>query len=188
MDDRPAHDPACEQASDEVLLRRFAGGDVAALGELARRHEKSLLGLARGLLDWRTDAACDAVQETWVRVIRYAGSFKERSSFKTWVYRIVINQCHTMRAKKRPLSLSHAAADRVDESRPQVQGETQQLLREQVAKLPEDRRVVVLLCYHDGLTHEQAAEVLEIPIGTLKSRLHAALTDLRKRMPAEVQP
>jgi RNA polymerase sigma-70 factor, ECF subfamily len=185
MDDRPAPDRASQ--TDELLLRQFAAGDRSALGELADRHEASLLGLAKGLLDGRADAASDAVQEAWVRVIRYAGSFKGKSSFKTWVYRIVINQCHNIRKRKKPLALadagSHDGACVHDESA----GEDRQRLRDEVARLAPERRLVLLLCYHDGLTHEQAAEVLEIPIGTLKSRLHAALTELRKRLPSEVR-
>ena len=84
-------------ATDEKLLGAFVKGDQAALGELARRHECSLLGLAGGLLGGGSAAACDAVQETWVRVIRYGHSFNGRSSFKTWLYRITINRCRDLR-------------------------------------------------------------------------------------------
>jgi RNA polymerase sigma-70 factor, ECF subfamily len=178
-----------EPASDEALLRRFAEGDRDALSELARRYEAALLGLARGLLDGRTEAACDAVQETWVRVIRYAASFRGQSSFKTWVYRIVINQCHNIRSRRKHAPLPNgelkghaaAAADAGESS------ETQERLRREVSRLDPDRRLILLLCYHDGLSHKQAAEVLEIPIGTLKSRLHAALSELRHQMPNEVR-
>ncbi|HWL95056.1 MAG TPA: sigma factor, partial [Phycisphaerae bacterium] len=79
--------------SDEQLLAEFVAGRKAALGELARRHESSLLGLACGLLGGREDLARDAVQETWMRVVRFAGGFHGRSCFKTWVYRIAVNQC-----------------------------------------------------------------------------------------------
>ena len=84
-------------ASDEQLLKNFAAGERAALGDLACRYELPLLGLAAGLLDGRRHLALDAVQETWLRVIRFAGNFNGRSSFKTWLYRIAINQCHSLR-------------------------------------------------------------------------------------------
>jgi RNA polymerase sigma-70 factor (ECF subfamily) len=61
-------------------------------------------------------------------------------------------------------------------------------LRTAVGRLDEDRRLVVLLCYHAGMTHAQAAEILDLPLGTLKSRLHAALTELRAMLGAEVTP
>lgn len=85
--------------SDESLLSAFIRGDKPALGELARRYERPLLGLATGLLDGKTDMAADAIQETWLRVIRFADKFDHRSSFKTWLYRIAINQCRTTKTK-----------------------------------------------------------------------------------------
>jgi RNA polymerase sigma-70 factor, ECF subfamily len=185
--DQPAPDLASEP--DDVLLMRFAAGERAALEALARRHENALLGLARGLLDGRADAACDAVQETWLRVIRYARSFRRQSSFKTWVYRIMINQCHNIRSRRQPAALS---ANGVLEDRPAraaPAGESTEdceRLRREVAQLKPEHRLILLLCYHDGMSHQQAAEILEIPVGTLKSRLHAALTELRQRMPSEV--
>lgn len=188
----PPANPA--DAPDEVLLRRFADGDHSALEELARRYERALLGLTRGLLggDAATDAACDAVQEAWVKVIRYARSFRGDSSFKTWMYRIVINQCHNIRAKRQPRLRLHngvSAELAPDAAAPEtpITDDDRAILRRELAGLSPDRRLVLLLCYHDGLTHEQAAEVLEIPLGTLKSRLHAALTDLRRRLPSEVR-
>src|SRR5437773_12341501 len=90
--------PEFAKLSDEQLLARFARkSDQSALGELARRHERALLGLACGMLGGREDLAVDAVQETWIRVIRFATSFHGRSSFKTWLYRIAINQCRNIR-------------------------------------------------------------------------------------------
>lgn len=61
------------------------------------------------------------------------------------------------------------------------------LLLGAVADLPEDKRTVVLLCYHQGMTHEQVAEILDVPLGTIKSRLHSALQQLRARLSPEVK-
>lgn len=192
MDNGQAPAPVQEPSTDEALLRRFADGDRCALEELARRYEAPLLGLARGLLGGRDDLACDAVQETWLRIIRYARSFRGRSTPRTWIYRIVINQCHNIRAKGRrsshqTTSALHAEPAAHSAPEPTTQSEDRERLRREVAQLSEDRRLILLLCYHDGLTHQQAAEVLDIPVGTLKSRLHAALTELRQRLPSEVR-
>lgn len=81
--------------SDEQLLKAFTRGDRAALGELAKRHERALLNLAWGMLGSR-ERAVDAVQETWLRVIRYAAGFNGNSSVRTWLYRIAVNQCRSM--------------------------------------------------------------------------------------------
>lgn len=158
---------------DHLLLRRFAAGERAALGELANQHEKELLGLARGLLNGDAHAACDAVQATWVRVIRYAHSFKGRSSVKTWLYRILINECRDLRrAKPQPIQPRLISAMPADD-------DAGASLQAALARVSEPKREVLLLCYHAGLTHAIAADVLDIPVGTLKSRLHAAMNELR---------
>lgn len=182
--------------TDEDLLVAFRGGERAALGRLAQRYEGLLLGLAAGLLGGRRDLACDAIQETWVRVIRFADRFQGGSRFKTWVYRIAINQCRSLvrsldtgpprapdPAAAAALTASHAASD---PSAAADRTERDAALRAAVAELNADQRVVLLLCYHEGLSHAEAAEVLEIPAGTLKSRLHAALVALRQKLGHEV--
>jgi RNA polymerase sigma-70 factor (ECF subfamily) len=176
--------------TDEQLLAAFARGEGSALAELAGRHERGLLGLAAGLLGGRKDLACDAVQEGWVRVIRFAEKFDGRSSFKTWVYRIVINQCRNILASRpREVLIGTEPETREEASgpeRPAEKAETNHALRTAVENLPEDKRMVVLLCYHEGMTHEQAAEILDVPLGTIKSRLHGALEQLRERLSPEV--
>lgn len=170
--------------TDGQLLERFTRGDAAALGVLAARYEGMLLGLARGLLGGRDELAREAVQDAWMRVIRSARGFDARSSFKTWVYRIVINRCHDIREREARQGATDpggavammaqergAAESKSHTGRPALNGA--------FAGLPESKRLILLLCYHRGLTHEQAADVLGIPSGTLKSRLSAALAELR---------
>jgi RNA polymerase sigma-70 factor (ECF subfamily) len=179
--------------ADRLLLRRVASGQKDALGELASRYEPMLLGLATGLLGGRSDLARDAVQDAWVRVIRHAHGFQERSSVKTWLYRIVINRCKDLRARRTFAPLADEPSDAAGAGNPatptgpqaMVSDERSAALRRALAGLPGPTRLVILLCYHQGLTHEQAAEVLEIPTGTLKSRLNAALTELRSQLRRE---
>jgi len=178
---------------DETLLQQFRDGEKSALGELARRYEPALLGLASGLLDGRTDMARDAIQETWLRVIRFADKFNNRSSFKTWLYRIAINQCRTTKSKFAvsrgvPAPVSALAATSEPAAPATSDPDHLSWLREQVKLFSPDKRTVLLLCYHDGMTHQQAADILEVPLGTLKSRLHAALTTLRAALASEVAP
>ncbi len=179
------------QRTDEQLLAAFLGGDRAALGELAGRHEESLLGLASGLLGGCRSLASDAVQETWMRVIRYGHSFNGRSSIKTWLYRITVNRCRDIRSATtpppRPNPRPQPAAGCPDPGELPMLEERDDALYEAIGRLPDAGRDLVLLCYHDGLTHTQAAEVLEIPIGTLKSRLHAVLEQLRETLCSEAK-
>jgi RNA polymerase sigma-70 factor (ECF subfamily) len=177
---------------DAALLRDFVAGRRDALGELARRHEPALLGLACGLLGGRQVLACDAIQEMWVRVIRFARGFGGQSSVKTWLYRVLINQCRALRETERLTGWPQVADESESRRQSDPAGPATDIdrtdssirLRRQVEQLDSDKRVVLLLCYHEGLTHEQAAEILGLPLGTLKSRLHAALTELRAALGA----
>ena len=192
-----------ETKSDETLLTEFIEGRRAALGELARRYEPALLGLAGGLLGGRQDLARDAVQETWVRVIRFGDRFDGRSRFKTWLYRIAINRCHSLSAEAAVWAATESPKQTMDRNgievsndredrkttRPDRAAQTAErdgVLRRTVEQLGPDKRDVLLLCYHKGLTHPEAAEILNIPIGTLKSRLNAALEELRGRLSSEM--
>jgi RNA polymerase sigma-70 factor, ECF subfamily len=173
-----------DEPTDEQLLRRFTRGDTAALGSLAQRHEQALLGLAVGLLGARTDLACDAVQDAWVRVIRHGKGFGGKSTFKTWIYRIVINRCNDLRTLK-PDRTSENGAARPAPSQPMETAERSVRLHAALEHVPPESRLVLLLCYHQGMTHPQAAEILGIPVGTLKSRLGAALVTLRTHLSSE---
>jgi len=176
-------------ASDEALVRAYLDGSDDAFAALAERYERPLLGLARALLG-RSDLAVDAVQDTWLRALRGMQRFKGDSTVKTWLYRILINRCHDVRRGTRAAqSLLRAAGERAA-AMPESPPEPAELatLRGAVQQLGVREREIVLLCYHAGMTHSEAAAILGVPPGTLKSRLHAALTELRSRLLAEVRP
>lgn len=178
-----AAENAHEGVSDERLLARFArdrGDSSAALQELARRHERRLLGLSLGLCNGREDLAREAVQETWMRVIRHAGTFKGKSSFATWVYRIAVHRCRDVMARER--ALARRARRACAESTVRASGADLAWTRSVVGGLPQHEREVVLLCHMRGMTHEQAAAVLGIPPGTLKTRMTRAMRRLRDVM------
>lgn len=181
---------------DAPVLRRVARGDRRALEELAVRYEGPLVGLATGLMGGRADLARDAVQDAWVRVIRHAAGFRGQSTVKTWLYRIVINRCKDLREKlardrggdrgwQTPGQERFDEAPELDPPMRASGTERSAALHAALAGLPGGSRLIVLLCYHQGLTHEQAAEVLDIPTGTLKSRLNAALKELRQSLASE---
>lgn len=193
-----------ESLADIDLLRRFQHGEVLALGELAQRYELSLLGLASGLLDGRQDLARDCVQDCWLRVIKYGRGFDARASFKTWLYRMVINRSRDLRDRHKVVSMNGTAApgeisvmdgsESAGSAGSEVAGAgrgrneacDREAIRRAVGLLPEGTRLIVLLCYHRGMSHEVAAEILGIPMGTLKSRLHAGLKSLREALGVKV--
>ena len=174
------------QVNDETLLRQFAQGDARALEQLAQRHELDLLGLAKGITASRS-LALDVVQEVWVRVIKHAKHFDNRSSVKTWLYRILINRALDLRAmgRQRRISVSQITQEHmfVDERSATPQDDEEHArLRSALDELPESSRLILLLCKHRGLTGEQAAEVMGIPLGTLKTRQAAGMRQLRIAM------
>lgn len=162
---------------------------------LAERYERRLLGTACAILkcdgrarDTVWPDACDIVQETWLRVIRGADRFRADSSFQTWLYTVLINTCRTR------MKQNHKRRNDVHESRGigglaiagsaipdsfMMSDEQQRDLTDAVQTLPAPQREILILCYHHGLTQSQAAEILGIPIGTLKSRLNSGLNELR---------
>ena len=167
--------------SDDQLLSAFVGGEHDALGALAERHERALLDLSLAILGSR-DLALDAVQETWLRVVRHAGGFNGRSNVKTWLYRIAINRCRSMLASRSPVRETSPEEPADPAGDPVVRAaatDDAQQLKRAVERLSPPLRETILLCYTHGLTHAEAAEAMDVPIGTVKSRLNAGLTGLR---------
>lgn len=115
-----------------------------------------------------------------MRVIRHAGTFRGKSSFATWVYRIAVHRCRDVMAKERAVA---RRARRASEGLPGGGSATDlDWARGVVGGLPQREREVVLLCHMRGMTHEQAAAVLGIPPGTLKTRMTRAMKRLRETM------
>lgn len=172
--------------SDERLLALFVSGEDEALGELARRYEGLLLGLCTGMLGDRA-LAMEAVQETWLRVIRHSRTYDGRASVKTWVYQIAMNRCRDLgRARSSSKNRERVHHDRLEDARRAhvipTASSVDPKLEAAVGALEEHQRETVILCYHRGLTHRQAAEVLGVPMGTIKSRLNKALEKLRESL------
>lgn len=160
--------------TDLELLDRFLGGDQEAFNELMRAHEDRVFAIALRMMRNR-EAALDATQETFLTLYRKADRFHRRSAFSTWLYRVAINTCYdALRRQKRKSAdpfpegmdpADHATADefRGAELRPD--------LAEALMSLPEDFRAAVVLSDFEGNSLEQVAAILDIPIGTVKSRL-----------------
>ena len=165
-------------ATDEDLMRAVAAGDGGALEELCLRYERPLYQfLVRHLGDARD--AEDLHQETWLRVVRYAGRFDPARRFSTWMFQIALNLCRDWHRRRPPTPLdpdtlelpgrdtSAAAIASVDAAR---------LLR----TLPEAQREVLLLRLYHDFSEADVATMLECPPGTVKSRLHHALARLAR--------
>ncbi len=182
-------EPACQAEpapavppSDETLLARFVAGDDDALGALADRHERAMVGLARGLVG-SDHLAREAVQETWVRVMRFAGGYDGRASVKTWMYTILTNRCRDMRTSER--NRTRRDRGRRAPASEHAPSALDSRVADAVSELEEPGRETLVLCFCRGMTHSQAAAILGVPIGTVKSRVHKAMARLRERLGVE---
>lgn len=189
--------PLCD-CSDEALLALFRGGNAEGLAVLIRRYEGELYGYLRRYLG-DASLADDVFQNTFLQVFRKAGQFEPGRPVRPWLYTVATNQAiDALRRQGRhqAVSLDQERDESADAETPQLlsllesresgplehlQGEERrQLVRESVERLPEFLRQVVLLAYYQGMKYRDVAEVLGIPVGTVKSRLHAALLKLHE--------
>ncbi|GFH38650.1 RNA polymerase sigma factor SigM [Streptomyces pacificus] len=169
---------ALDDASDQQLLDRHVAGNPDAFGELVRRHRDRLWAVALRTLGDREEAA-DAVQDALVSAFRAAHTFRGRSAVTTWLHRITVNACLD-RARK---AASRRTSPMDDTERleqllephesAEAPAERQDLHREllaALATLPVDQRAALVLVDMQGYPVAEAARVLDVPTGTVKSR------------------
>lgn len=159
---------------DVDLIQRYLAGDVAAFNELMAAHEDRVFGVCLRMLRDR-DAALDATQETFLTVFRKADRFSGQSAFSTWIYRVAVNTCYDQlrRSKRHRASTLPEDHDPVDptstdrfnsvELRPDIESALMDVQTEY--------RAALVLVDLEGLALETAAEILGVPVGTVKSRL-----------------
>ncbi len=162
-------------ASDEELLAAHLDGDRTAFAELVTRHERRIYGLCLRVLGNREDAE-DAAQETFIAALRRAGTFRREAAFSTWLFRIAVNAATDQgrrrgRARTVPLEAEEPVQSSPAGGDPSGPVITALTVQAALRRLPEDFRVALILCDFYGFGHAQAAEILGIPIGTVKSRV-----------------
>ena len=184
------------RCSDEDLLLRLRNGERDVFGTLVRRYERELYGYLKRYLG-RADLAEDVFQNTFVAVFRKIRQYEPGRAARPWLYTIATHQAiDAMRQRSRRPDYTPQdpgiAADRDDAYDPldrkegsdpdpaerAADGETAENVRAAVLQLPELFQQVVILAYFQGLRYQEVADVLDIPVGTVKSRLNAAITKL----------
>lgn len=196
----PDHLTAC---SDEDLLGQFRDGRRDAFAVLVRRYQGELYGYLRRYLGDAT-LADDVFQNTFLQVFTKAGQYEPGRPVRPWLYTIATHQAiDALRRNGRfqAVSLDQARDELAGADLPhlldllesrgpgpldQAQGEERRLLvRAGVERLPDFLKQVLLLAYYQGLKYKDIADALGIPVGTVKSRLHAALVRLQEAWAAE---
>jgi RNA polymerase sigma-70 factor (ECF subfamily) len=178
---------------DQVLIGRAQGGDQYALNELIRKHEQRAYQYAFRLTR-NPDEAADVVAEAFVRVYNALPNFKGNSAFSTWLYRILTNCFLDMRKKDKsrytvPLETTVPGIDGEMERQiedpgrtPEEESERQERERRiesAVDHLPEYQRAMIVMYHAEQMPYEEIAAALDLPIGTVKSRLNRARLSLR---------
>jgi RNA polymerase sigma factor (sigma-70 family) len=177
----------CAGLPDGQLLDRYLGGRgeraEAAFTALVERHGPMVLRVCRGVLRDAHDAE-DAFQATFLVLARRAGSIRRRDSLESWLFGVAsrVSQCAragAARRRRHERRRAERTAEAVAESTPDDLGS---MIQREVGRLPDRLRAAVVLCYLEGRTCEQAADRLNLPVGTIKSRLSGARARLRSRL------
>jgi RNA polymerase sigma-70 factor (ECF subfamily) len=170
------------QIYDELLVIKCQQGDREALEELAGRWQERLWHYAYRVTGSES-AAWDIAQETWLAIIKGLSKLKDSAVFPKWAFRILNNKCTDwLRKRRRQQQLdSELTKQRQSESHKKQNGnEETESLQAAIEKLPPDRRALLTLRYHEGFDVAQIAEILRVPEGTVKSRLHRTVNELRQ--------
>ncbi len=185
---------------EELLLEYRSRGDRRAFEELVRRYERELFGYLRHYLG-DAEMAEDVFQQTFLQVHLKCGQFEPGRRVRPWLYTVATNQAIDLQRRSRRhqmVSLDRRVGGKSEdeagtlvelldspESGPVEEAESaeqREQVRRAVENLSEQARQVVLLVYFQGLKYREAADVLSIPVGTVKSRLHAAIQKLSETL------
>lgn len=180
------------ETSDEELLAAHLAGDTGAFAKLVQRYERELFHfLARFLGD--RNAADDVFQESFLQVHQSAGQFDGQRKFRPWLFTIAANKARDLirTQSRKHTSPLEAAINRGDEESGRFvdlmqsddampgaemeKAELQKLVKQTVMNLNDNLREIILLAYFHQFSYKQIGEMLNIPLGTVKSRLHAAV-------------
>ncbi len=167
------------------LIRRCQTRDEEAFAALFHQYKNLVYKTAYLMLD-STDEAEDVLQEVFLQVHRSLSTFEpSKGSFTTWLYRVTVNHCLSRRRKRRLLMVSLEKIPPLaltEHPSSQDRLEDEEAVRQALSRLSEKLRMVVILRYYLELSYAEIAQILNIPVGTVKSRLELALKTLRKEM------
>ena len=175
--------------SDAECVRRLQRGETEAFAVLVERHQKNIFNLLYRMLGDYDDAA-EVSQEAFLSAYRSIKSFRGDASFSTWLYRIAVNHANT---RRKTVALLHQRAARIESLEPTRDGASdpadaleRKEMRERVQAalngLDAEDATIILLRDLQDVPYEDVADILDVPIGTVKSRLHRARRALKARL------
>ncbi len=185
----PPEPMVSEGISDAECVGRLQQGKTDAFEILVRRHQKTIFNLAYRMLgDY--DEAAETTQETFLSAYRAIGRFRGEANFSTWLYRIALNHANTRRKsiairqrRTVPLDTAEPLYDyHLDPAATADQREIQRHVQQALESLEPNEAMIILLRDLQDISYEEVAQILEIPVGTVKSRLHRARQALKSRL------
>jgi len=193
--------PAEQRRQDEELVRQLRAGRETAYETLLERYQQPVYNLALRLLNEPGDAS-DVVQEVFLKVFRNVGRFRHQSSLKTWIYRITVNEAHNQRRwffrhRSREVGLEDEPQEARNRALPDgtrspfdyaFDREKHVLIETALARINPLFREVVVLRDIEDLSYEEIADVLQISLGTVKSRIMRGREALRQELTARMVP
>lgn len=171
--------------TDAALIARvLLLEDRHAFGELVRRHQSAVRAHLRKLTNGNAALADDLSQDTFIQAYRNLKSFRGEAKFSTWLYRIAYNTFISDARRIRELALSEERAVEDEPDEPRDQPDLRMDLERAMRCLTDAERAAIVQCYHNDLTHEEAAYVLGIPLGTVKTNILKAKEKMRSQLNA----
>ncbi len=183
-----------EPERDEDLVRRYLAGDAAAFTTLVERHQQRVYHLCLRVLGNADDAA-DAAQDAFISALRKLSQFRGDARFTTWMHRVTVNACYDILRRRKRQPMLRAVLDDGPMPEPgtphpdhadEVVGTRS--AAEALALIPEEFRVTLVLADVEDLPYEQISQILDIPVGTVKSRVHRGRLALAKTMGLDREP
>lgn len=175
-------------AAEDNLVRKAQEGDTRAFAELVLAHQQFAFHVALRALNNTQDAE-DIVQDAFVKVWKSLNSFRHDSRFRTWLYRIVMNLCYNQLPKLRkdinaldPDSIHFELMDTSPDMNPVIRlegKETLTFIHQQIKSLPDQYRIMLLLRYQQGCSYAEISEILDVPLGTVKTGIFRARERLK---------
>lgn len=175
-----------KEFTDEELMGRIGSGDRNAFSELVMRHTKRYYSLAYRMLSSREEAE-DIVQESFLTVWTNPGSWHgdRQAKFTTWFYRVVTNACIDRKRKNTPLQMEDGF-DPPDESRGTEEmielKRNKENIDAYIGELPESQQTALTLCFYEGVSNREAAEIMGVSVKALESLLMRAKASLRIKL------
>ncbi len=188
--------PGSEGLQERDLIRRAIEGDVDAYEVLVERYKQRIFNLIGRLVSRRENVE-DLAQEVFIKAYRKIAGFRFESSFYTWLYTIALNTCRNYYRRTEPMTLDLEIQERGGELAEKAalsdspeeavyRKQRARLVKDALDRLPPEQKEALILCDLEGMSYQEIADTIGVPIGTVRSRIFRARSNLKKLLPEDL--